>query len=93
VPDLVFGDFTLLFDVEATHEEVPLALIAGRSGDANFGGRWGWHTLDTCDSYHVFTYLLHLDIGDVRRYITVVVQRSLNLIQQLRSTCPDSDAA
>jgi hypothetical protein len=83
VPDLIFGNLALLFNVETAHKEVPFALVASGRGDANLGGRWRWHTLHTCNTNMVLANLLHIDVGDIGCNVAVVVEWSLDLIEQL----------
>ena len=80
VTDLVFGDFALLFDVEAADVEVPFALEAGGRGDADFCG-WGWwEAFDACYAHDVFADLFHADVGDVGGDVAIVVERALDLV-------------
>ena len=83
VADLVFSDFALFFDVETADVEVPFALEAGGSCDADFGGWWWWESFNACYADMVFTDLFHSDVGDVGGDIAVVVEWSLDLVQKL----------
>jgi hypothetical protein len=73
VPNLFFGNLALLFNVKSAHEEMPLALETSRSRDTDLGGWWRRQTFHPCYSHLIFPNLLHLDIGDICGYITVVV--------------------
>ena len=73
VANLVFGDLALLLDIKTAYKHMPLALPAGGSGNTYLGRRWRGKTLDSRDTHEIFTHLLHLDIGDIGRDVTVVV--------------------
>ena len=92
VSNLIFGNLALLLYIETTHKHMPLALPAGWGSDTNLSRRWWGKAFHPRNTYYVLAYLLHLDIRDISCDITVVVQWSLYLIQQLRSACADSDA-
>lgn len=81
VSDLIFCDSAFLFNVQPAHEEVPLALVASWSGDANLSCWWRREALHASDSHLIFTDLLHLNTLKICGHIAIVVQWSLNLIE------------
>jgi hypothetical protein len=83
VADLVFGDFALFFDVEAAHEEVPFALEACWGGNAYFCCRWGRKAFHTSYADDFFLDLLHFDSRDFGGDVAVVVERALDLVEEL----------
>jgi len=80
VADLVFGNLALLLDIETANKHMPLALPSSWSSDTYLSRRWRRKTLDSCDTHNILAYLLHLDVRDIGRNITVIVQWSLDLV-------------
>ena len=73
VTDLVFSNLALLLDIKTAYKHMPLALPPGWSSNTHLGRRWWRKALDSCDTHEILPYLLHLDVRDISRNITVVV--------------------
>lgn len=65
----------------------------GSDHSPDFGCWWRWQAFRSRDLDHVLSDLFELQPFQVGRHITVVVKRSLNLIQQLGGHRPDRDTS
>lgn len=83
VSNLVFGNFTLFFYVQAAHEEVPFALETSWGGDADFRGWWWGQSFYAGNPHSLFFNLFHLDVRDVGCDVAIVVERTLDFVEQL----------
>lgn len=73
----------LLLNVEPTEEVVEFGLVASLAGDAEFRGGRRQSSLDARHADLILSNLLQSNILKLGRNITVIVERSLNLIDQL----------
>lgn len=93
VSNLALRPLGLLLQVEADEVVVELSLITPKSRDADLGGGGGGKALDARNEDAILVNVLHDDALEIRRDIGAVVQRALDLVQQLRRDGPDGDLA
>lgn len=93
ISDLILCHFTLFGNVQTGHVHVPFALPACRGGNADFRGWRRGETLHACYADDVFGDLVHADVGEVCGDIAVVVEGTLDFVEELRGACSDRYAA